>query len=32
MKQDNQTVEYNLTASEFDWEIKPGKVITRLGI
>lgn len=31
MKQDNQIVEYNLTASEFNWEIKPGKIITAWG-
>jgi FtsP/CotA-like multicopper oxidase with cupredoxin domain len=31
MKQDNQIVEYHLTASEFNWEIKPGKVITAWG-
>ncbi len=31
MKQENKTVEYNLTASEFNWEIKPGKTITAWG-
>ena len=31
MKQENRIVEYNLTASEFNWEIKPGKTITAWG-
>ena len=31
MKQENKIVEYNLTASEFNWEIKPGKSITAWG-
>ncbi|HRH50383.1 MAG TPA: multicopper oxidase family protein [Panacibacter sp.] len=31
MKQEKQIVEYNLTASEFTWEIKPGKNITAWG-
>jgi FtsP/CotA-like multicopper oxidase with cupredoxin domain len=31
MKQENKIVEYNLTASEFNWEIKPGKNITAWG-
>jgi FtsP/CotA-like multicopper oxidase with cupredoxin domain len=31
MKQENKIVEYNLIASEFDWEIKPGKNITAWG-
>jgi FtsP/CotA-like multicopper oxidase with cupredoxin domain len=31
MKQEHKIVEYNLTASEFNWEIKPGKNITAWG-
>jgi FtsP/CotA-like multicopper oxidase with cupredoxin domain len=31
MKQENKIVEYNLTASEFNWEIKSGKNITAWG-
>lgn len=31
MKRENKIVEYNLTASEFNWEIKPGKNITAWG-
>jgi len=31
MKQENKIVDYNLTASEFNWEIKPGKNITAWG-
>jgi FtsP/CotA-like multicopper oxidase with cupredoxin domain len=31
MNQENKIVEYNLTASEFTWEIKPGKNITAWG-
>jgi FtsP/CotA-like multicopper oxidase with cupredoxin domain len=31
MKQENKIVEYDLTASEFNWEIKPGKNITAWG-
>lgn len=31
MKQETKTVEYNLVASEFDWEIKPGKIIRAWG-
>ena len=31
MKQENKIVEYNLTASEFNWEVKPGKSITAWG-
>jgi len=31
MKQEQNIVEYNLTASEFNWEIKPGKNITAWG-
>lgn len=31
MKQENNIVEYNLTAGEFNWEIKPGKTITAWG-
>ena len=31
MKQENKIVEYNLTASEFSWEIKPGKNILAWG-
>ncbi len=31
MNQENKTVEYNLTASEFSWELKPGKTITAWG-
>jgi len=31
MKEENKIVEYNLTASEFEWEIRPGKVITAWG-
>jgi FtsP/CotA-like multicopper oxidase with cupredoxin domain len=31
MKQENKIVAYNLTASEFNWEIKPGKNITAWG-
>jgi FtsP/CotA-like multicopper oxidase with cupredoxin domain len=31
MKQETKIVEYNLTASEFSWEIKPGKTITAWG-
>jgi len=31
MKQGNKIVEYSLTASEFNWEIKPGKNITAWG-
>lgn len=31
MQQQNKIVEYNLTASEFNWEIKPGKTITAWG-
>jgi FtsP/CotA-like multicopper oxidase with cupredoxin domain len=31
MKQENKIVEYNLIASEFNWEIKPGKNITAWG-
>lgn len=31
MQHQNTIVEYNLTASEFNWEIKPGKVITAWG-
>lgn len=31
MKQPTNIVEYQLTASEFDWEIKPGKTITAWG-
>ena len=31
MKQESKTVEYNLTASEFNWEIKPGKMISAWG-
>ena len=31
MKQESRTVEYNLTASEFNWEIKPGKMISAWG-
>jgi FtsP/CotA-like multicopper oxidase with cupredoxin domain len=31
MKQESRTVEYHLTASEFNWEIKPGKTITAWG-
>ena len=31
MKQENRTVEYHLTASEFDWEITPGKKIKAWG-
>jgi FtsP/CotA-like multicopper oxidase with cupredoxin domain len=31
MKQESKIVAYNLTASEFNWEIKPGKKITAWG-
>ena len=31
MKENNKVVEYALTASEFNWEIKPGKIITAWG-
>jgi len=31
MKENNKVVEYTLTASEFNWEIKPGKIITAWG-
>ncbi len=31
MKQANKIVEYHLTASEFNWETKPGKIITAWG-
>jgi len=31
MKQESKIVEYNLTASEFNWELKPGKTITAWG-
>jgi FtsP/CotA-like multicopper oxidase with cupredoxin domain len=31
MKQENKIVEYDLTAGEFNWEIKPGKNITAWG-
>ncbi len=31
MQHQNNIVEYNLTASEFNWEIKPGKIITAWG-
>ncbi len=31
MKQETKIVEYNLIASEFNWEIKPGKTITAWG-
>lgn len=31
MKQESKIVEYNLTASEFNWEINPGKIITAWG-
>lgn len=31
MKQESKVVEYNLTASEFSWEIKPGKTISAWG-
>ena len=31
MKQENKIVEYQLTANEFNWEIKPGKNITAWG-
>lgn len=31
MNQEQNIVEYNLTASEFNWEIKPGKNITAWG-
>lgn len=31
MKEENKIVEYSLTATEFEWEIKPGKVITAWG-
>ena len=31
MQHQKNIVEYNLTASEFNWEIKPGKVITAWG-
>jgi len=31
MTQENKIVEYNLTASEFNWEIKPGKNIRAWG-
>ncbi len=31
MKQENKMVEYNLTASEFNWEIRPGKTINAWG-
>jgi hypothetical protein len=31
MKQETKTIEYNLVASEFDWEIKPGKIIRAWG-
>ncbi len=31
MKQENKIVEYDLAASEFTWEIKPGKNITAWG-
>lgn len=31
MQDQNNIVEYNLTASEFMWEVKPGKVITAWG-
>ncbi len=31
MKWENRVVEYNLTAGEFNWEIKPGKNITAWG-
>jgi len=31
MQHQNNIVEYNLTAGEFNWEIKPGKVITAWG-
>jgi FtsP/CotA-like multicopper oxidase with cupredoxin domain len=31
MKQENKIVEYNLTASEFNWEIAPGKTIGAWG-
>jgi len=31
MKQQTQTVEYNLTASKFQWDIAPGKTITAWG-
>jgi len=31
MKPEHKIVEYNLTASEFNWEIKPGKKITAWG-
>ena len=31
MKHQNQTVEYTLTASKFQWDIAPGKTITAWG-
>lgn len=31
MKQENRVVEYNLTASEFTWELRPEKTITAWG-
>ena len=31
MEKESKIVEYNLTASEFNWEIKPGKTITAWG-
>ena len=31
MKPQTKTVEYHLEASEFKWEVKPGKVITAWG-
>jgi FtsP/CotA-like multicopper oxidase with cupredoxin domain len=31
MKQSNKTVEYTLEASEFNWEVKPGKTIRAWG-
>jgi FtsP/CotA-like multicopper oxidase with cupredoxin domain len=31
MNENNKTVEYTLTASEFEWEIKPGKIIKAWG-
>lgn len=31
MEQQKKIVEYHLTASEFDWEIKPGKIIRAWG-
>lgn len=31
MKQSNQIVEYTLEASQFNWEVKPGKIISAWG-